>query len=357
MSTELGKLSIAINIDDQDMQKSLAAIKRDVKAASNQFKASSAGVDKYNASIDELKRQQTSLEKVIASQYTETQKLEQAWNEAIKTKGKGSAEEKKLEAQYYKSVEAMRKSEAQYKKLGEQIQKKEADLKQLNAEMKKQSTVSYKMGQALEDVSKQMKDAGNSISDLSQKIEPMSKAFSMAGTVIAGAFGAIGAAAFNAAKEVDDAQTMIQVRLGATQEEANKYAKQAQDIWANGWGESIDEVGDAIVKVSQNLKGIDPSEYNRVVESAFTLTKVTGADLNESLRGINGLMENFGITSDEAFDYMIRGAQRGLNKSMELEDNVAEYSQLWNQAGFEANEMFAVLENGLIYKPLISVMI
>ena len=51
------------------------------------------------------------------------------------------------------------------------------------------------------------------------------------------------------------------------------------------------------------------------------------------------------MTSEEAFDLMARGAQNGLNKSGELADNIAEYSQLWGQGwDFSAQEMFRILQ-------------
>ncbi len=57
-------------------------------------------------------------------------------------------------------------------------------------------------------------------------------------------------------------------------------------------------------------------------------------------------MTNMGLTADEAFDYIVKGAQNGLNYSGELGDNIAEYSQIWGQAGFDAEQMFSILENG-----------
>ena len=58
-------------------------------------------------------------------------------------------------------------------------------------------------------------------------------------------------------------------------------------------------------------------------------------------------MDNMGLTAEQAFDYIAKGAQNGLDKSGELTDNLAEYSQLWGQAGFSAEEMFSILQNGL----------
>src|SRR5699024_305298 len=72
-----------------------------------------------------------------------------------------------------------------------------------------------------------------------------------------------------------------------------------------------------------------------------------GMDFSESLRGVDALMTNMGLSADEAFDYMVTGAQNGLDRSGDLADNIAEYSQLWGQAGFSAEEMFTILQNGL----------
>lgn len=58
-------------------------------------------------------------------------------------------------------------------------------------------------------------------------------------------------------------------------------------------------------------------------------------------------MTNMGLTAEEAFDYIAKGSQNGLDKTHELTDNLAEYSQLWGQAGFSAEEMFSILQNGL----------
>lgn len=69
--------------------------------------------------------------------------------------------------------------------------------------------------------------------------------------------------------------------------------------------------------------------------------------MNETLRGVNSLMVNFGLSAQEAMDYIVTGTQNGLDKTNELGDNLAEYGQLWSQAGFSAKEMFSILQNGL----------
>ncbi|OOL76327.1 phage tail tape measure protein, partial [Enterococcus faecium] len=72
-----------------------------------------------------------------------------------------------------------------------------------------------------------------------------------------------------------------------------------------------------------------------------------GADMDETLRGVNGLMVNFGLSAQDAMDLMVSGTQNGLDKTHELGDNMAEYSQLWSQMGYSADETFGMLQNGL----------
>ena len=99
--------------------------------------------------------------------------------------------------------------------------------------------------------------------------------------------------------------------------------------------------------LKQQLGDINDADLQNITEIAYFLEDAFGMDFNETIRGVTGLIKNMGLTADEAFNYIVVGAQNGLNKSDELTDNIAEYSQLWGQAGFSAKEMFTILQNGL----------
>ncbi|MCH3345393.1 phage tail tape measure protein, partial [Enterococcus faecium] len=53
------------------------------------------------------------------------------------------------------------------------------------------------------------------------------------------------------------------------------------------------------------------------------------------------------LSAQDAMDLMVSGTQNGLDKTHELGDNMAEYSQLWSQMGYSADETFGMLQNGL----------
>lgn len=147
--------------------------------------------------------------------------------------------------------------------------------------------------------------------------------------------------------ELEDAQKKLQASTGATTQATKEYSSEMQELYSAGYGDSISSVADAMALVKQYTNETDPSKIKELAESGIALEDTFGMDLSESIRGVDALMENMGLTAEEAFDYIAKGAQNGLNKSGELTDNLSEYSQLWAQAGFSAEEMFTILQNGL----------
>lgn len=151
----------------------------------------------------------------------------------------------------------------------------------------------------------------------------------------------------NQATELDDAMAKFQAQTGASSNEMSKFKNIARDVWSNNFGEDISDVADMMARVKQQIQGISDVDLKDVTEDLLTLRDTFGMDENETLRGAQQLMKQFGITSQEAFDLMATGAQNGLNKSDELGDNISEYSGKFKQAGYSADEYFQLMQNGL----------
>lgn len=147
--------------------------------------------------------------------------------------------------------------------------------------------------------------------------------------------------------ELQEAQNQLQASTGATAEETKKYSAEMQEAYKSGYADSINDVAQAMALVKQYTGETDPTKLREMAESGMTLADTFDMDMSESIRAVDSLMGNMGLTAEEAFDYIAKGAQNGLNKSGELADNIAEYGQIWAQAGFSAEEMFAIMENGL----------
>lgn len=157
---------------------------------------------------------------------------------------------------------------------------------------------------------------------------------------------AAGAAAFSVAKDYESSTARIQAAFGVTREEAEKFKDIGTEIYEGAWGESMDQVTDALIQCRSTIRDIDDNGLKEVTETALMLESTFGADVNETIRGTNALMEGFGLTSTQACDLMTKGMQRGLNYTDELGDNLSEYSVRWGQAGMSASKYFSLLEAG-----------
>ena len=151
----------------------------------------------------------------------------------------------------------------------------------------------------------------------------------------------------NQATELDDTMAKFQAQTGASSNEMNKFKNIARDVWSNNFGEDVSDVADMMGIVKQQMQGISDVDLKNVTEDLITLRDTFGMDENETLRGAQQLMKQFGVSSQEAFDLMATGAQNGLNKSDELGDNISEYSGKFAQAGYSADEYFQLMQNGL----------
>lgn len=185
--------------------------------------------------------------------------------------------------------------------------------------------------------------AGESISRVGNKMKDVGTNMT---TGVSLPLAGIGAAAVKVASDFDTSQRNIQSSLGLTEKGAENLGKIAKETWKDGFGQSIEEVDQSLIKVYQNMKDVPHEELEEATKSAMTLGKTFDSDINEVTRGAGQLMNQFGISSKEAFDLFAAGGQEGLNYSNEMFDNVAEYAPLYKQAGFSANEMFTIMANG-----------
>lgn len=151
----------------------------------------------------------------------------------------------------------------------------------------------------------------------------------------------------DAMMDASTASAQLAARTGLSEAAAKKYQKVMQQIKGDNYGENYQDVADAMTEVIQIMGELDETEMTNVTESAIALRDTFGMDVNESIRAVDVMMNTMGVDAQKAFDLIATGAQNGLNRSGELVDNITEYGQLWGQAGFSAEEMFAIMENGL----------
>lgn len=187
----------------------------------------------------------------------------------------------------------------------------------------------------------------------SSKLGKIGGVAAKAGKVAGAAFAAIGSAALavgtkavTGAVGFDQAMNQFAASTGIAESELSDYENTLKDIYTNNYGDSFEDVADAMAAVTQQMGDLDQASLQNITESAFTLRDTFGYDINESVRAANTMMTQFGIEGDKAMGLIATGAQNELDFSGELLDSISEYSVQFAKVGLDADDMFKIMEKG-----------
>lgn len=349
-------ITVKIAGDTIDLQKSLKAVQssssslqRELTAINKQLK-----FDPENTVL--LAQKQEVLKEQIENSKSALQKLLDVQDQVEEQAKNGEISTEQYRA-YQREVEkAKSKLETFTKQLAETEEKaNEINLESARSEMSRTEKSVDKTGDSfrnlenksnktdLSKVKKEMDDVKSSADNLKSAVGGALKEAGAAATAVGGAL----TGTVISANSEEKALNSLQAQTGLTTEELSKYESVIDEIYKDNFGESQEDIANTLSKIKQVTDEQNPQKLKDMAENLYTLEATfDNFDISETLRGINGLMTNMGLTADEAFDYIVKGAQNGLNYSGELGDNIAEYSQIWGQAGFDAEQMFSILENG-----------
>lgn len=356
MTSTIKGITVKIAGDTIDLQKSLkavqsssASLQSELSAVNRQLKFDPENTvllaQKQEVLKEQIENSKSALKKLLDVQ---DQVEEQAKNGEISTE------------QYRAYQRELEKAKSKLKNFAEQLAETEKkanaiDLESAQSEMSRTEKSVDKTGDSfknlenksnktdLSKVKKEMDDVKSSADNLKSAVGGALKEAGAAATAVG---GALTGTAISANSE-EKALNSLQAQTGLTTEELSKYESVIDEIYKDNFGESQEDIANTLSKIKQVTDEQNPQKLKDMAENLYTLEATfDNFDISETLRGINGLMTNMGLTADEAFDYIVKGAQNGLNYSGELGDNIAEYSQIWGQAGFDAEQMFSILENG-----------
>lgn len=169
--------------------------------------------------------------------------------------------------------------------------------------------------------------------------------------MLGGAAAALGGAAAltNAVSQVADMSqelANLSAQTGLIGDDFEGLKGTAENLFRNNYGDSFEEVTDALAKVKQNMHELSDADLEQFTGEALSFAKTFDEDINEVTRAANNMMSSFGVNSATAMDLFAAGAQRGLNFSDEMLDNVAEYAPLFGEMGYSADEYFGIMERG-----------
>ena len=200
------------------------------------------------------------------------------------------------------------------------------------------------------EVAAQARDLEKRFNNVADVFNHAGEAFSAAGETltksVTAPLTAVGTAAVKFSSDSQDAFQQFAAATGTATEEMGKYKDMINNVYKNNFGESINDVAEAMATVNQNMSYLDDSALQRCTEYAYTLSDTFGYDVTESTRAADTLIKNYGVSAREAFNLITQGAQSGMDYSGEMIDSINEYSVQFKKLGLDAEDMFSIFANG-----------
>lgn len=193
--------------------------------------------------------------------------------------------------------------------------------------------------------------------DLEKRFNNVADVFSHAGDAFTSAgetltksvtapLAAVGTAAIKFSSDSQNAFQQFAAATGTATDEMGKYKDMINNVYKDNFGESINDVAEAMATVNQNMSYLDDSALQRCTEYAYTLSDTFGYGVAESTRAADTLIKNYGVSAREAFNLITQGAQSGMDYSGEMIDSINEYSVQFKKLGLDAEDMFSIFANG-----------
>lgn len=382
-------------IDLSEFKKNIADANRQIRLVNSEFKKSTAGLDDWGKSTDGVSEKLKALNKVTELEKTKLTNLEKQYELVAKEQGENSKSAQDLQIKINNQSATIAKAENQIKKYSEKLadlkakedesksaseklkaeiesqSKKVDELKQsyINAvlEQGKNSESAKKLKEELlklstslnenkekyssakskaEEYAGELKDVGDNAEDLDGSFTVAKGAMS---TFVADGVEVV----LDKLKEmvtdigsVETAYNNFSNQTGIQGKELQKYKGVLDDLYDDGMGDSYEDLSETLAQIVQTTKETDLSKIKELANNVLVMRDTFGFDVQESMRAVNMLMDQFGVSGEEAFNLIVQGAQNGLNKNDDLLDSINEYAVHYKQLGYNADEFFNSLKNG-----------
>lgn len=325
---------------------SLKAMREELKTVTSEFNQNDDAVEKTAKAQEILRKMQEQSEQKIQALSDAVEYQSRKYQEAQ------AAADQAAEAYGYASEEAIHARKAAddaasaTDKYSKMLYSAQGEANKLSRELEDISNNSDSSADSFDDVS-------DSLEDVSERSDKASDGFTTMKGVAANLytegikFVTDGLHdMYDLLLESDSAVGSFAVKTGTAASDMGQYKDIINDIYESGNGESLSNVSDTMALVVQQFGDLNDAELSDITENLFTMESYFGYDAQEQLRAVKMLMDQFGVSCDEAFSMMIQGSQQGLDKNGDLLDSINEYAVHYQQLGYDADDFFNSLANG-----------
>lgn len=169
----------------------------------------------------------------------------------------------------------------------------------------------------------------------------------------AGAAGVLAGAKFmeglSGSMEREKVADLFAAQLGLSPEEQKEAGALAGDLFANGYGESMGDVYEAIRAVNANIgKDLPEDELKELSALTMDWAMIMGKEPMEVTRAVGSLMKNgLAPNAEAAFDIIARGFQTTQDPADDLLDTVNEYSTKFRDLGLDGATSMGLLNQAI----------
>jgi phage-related minor tail protein len=385
------KIGAGVELDgEKEFKHAIASINKDLNVLASEMKMVASEFDKNDNSVESLTRKN----EVLSKEYETQKKKVEATSEALKNSQrmyeqsgqkieelKSSLESAKakmseMENSTETTTEELEKQQQEIDKITDDLgkaenaySKNENKIKDWQIKLNNATTNLNKLDTEIKENEKRMGEAESATEDTKEATEEFTKEVeeakkgtldfgdvllaNLASDVITNGINKMASSivglvndAVGFANEGKKAMNQFASSTGTAKEDLEGFNDVMHNIYKNNFGDSLEDVANVMAEVKRQVNEIDPSGMEEYARNAIILRDTFGYDSQESIRAVNMLVEQFGISADEAFNLIAQGAQKGLDKNGDLLDSINEYSVHYKQLGLDAEDMFNSLKNG-----------
>lgn len=323
---EIQGLTVKVGVTDDLFTQGIGKINKSMNLLRSEFKASAAGLQAFGSDTEKLANKQDFLNRSIELQNGKIKALKEAYDKSKNATGEFSETTQNTGIKLNSAIAYMAKMQGQLKDVDEALEKSK---KEVNENSSMWDKLREKISDATKGIGQSIKNGiGMAIGrDLWDGFKE--------GSVSILTFGS----------DAQKAMNQLQASTGYADDSMGTLKQSMIDIYNDNFGENFDDIGNALKIVAQQFHG-NSNEIKGLTEGALALRDTFGYEVEESFRSANMLMQQFGMSGDQAYSMIAEGAQRGLDKNGDLLDSINEYSVQFKGLGLSAEDMFNMLRNG-----------
>ncbi|HAR4927841.1 TPA: phage tail tape measure protein [Staphylococcus aureus] len=330
MGERIKGLSIGLDLDSANLNRSLTEIKRnfrtlnsDLKLTGNNFKYTEKSTDSYKQRIKEL-------DGTIAGYKKNIDDLAKQYDKVSQEQGENSTKAQNLRQEYNKQANELNFLEKELEKTTAEFE-----------EFKKAQVEAQRMAESgWGKTSKVFESMGPKLTKMGDGLKSIGKGLMIGVTTpVLG----IAAASGKAFAEVDKGLDTVTQATGATGSELKKLQNSFKDVYGN-FPADAETVGGVLGEVNTRL-GFTGKELESATESFLKFSHITGSDGVQAVQLITRAMGDAGIEADEyqsVLDMVAKAAQASGISVDTLADSITKYGAPMRAMGFEMQESIAL---------------